>query len=501
MTSAYPSTPPPNRRIASSRRIACHLDVSVRRQPGRTSAMSTPEPSAGSPDPHVDADHDEDPDDAHTVAVIGGGSAAEALIRELAGSEHRVVLFEPSLLGGECPFVACMPSKALLHDAGAGTPWASAVERRHEVVDGMDDSEHVREARDLGVTLVRQRAWLRDAHHVATDDGRTFRVDHVVIATGAEPVVPPVAGLEPSHERIWTSEDALTTTELPERLTILGGGVIGSELAQLFNGFGSRVTVLDAEPRPLDQLHPRVGDLVNAHLAARGVDVRSPVQVTEVRCRPDGVDVVVDDGHSVVSADRLIVATGRRPRRSGLGLECLGADPDELTVDATGRVEGPGSVWMIGDVAGLAQYTHLANHHAAVVADHLTGGGGRRFDEVAVPACVFVDPPVMMVGPSRAALEGDDDVAWALVDLDIPRRTTDALADGFLAVAARRSTGRVIAAHGVGARFDELVHALVVAIDGEVPLDVLRRSIRPFPTVGEILDVAFDELDRQIRSG
>ncbi len=463
--------------------------------------MTAPEPSIGSPDHRPEDVDDGHVDDEYTVAVVGGGSAAEALIRELAGSDHRVVLFEPSLLGGECPFVACMPSKALLHDAGRGTPWSSAVARRHQVVDGMDDGEHVREARDLGVTLVRSRAALLDPHLVATDDGRAYRVDHVVIATGAEPVFPPLPGLEPGHERIWTSEDALTTTDLPETLTILGGGVIGSELAQLFSGFGSRVTVLDTEPRPLGELHHRVGDLVTAHLVAAGVDVRSEVAATEVRCRPDGVEVVIDDGRDVVAGDRLIVATGRRPRRAGLGLECLGAEPAELTVDATGRVDGPGSVWMIGDVAGLAQYTHLANHHAAVVADHLTGGGGRRFDEVAVPACVFVDPPVMMVGPSHAALEGDDDVAWALVDLDIPRGTTDALADGFLAVAARRSTGRVIAAHGVGARFDELVHAFVVAIDGEVPLDVLRRSIRPFPTVGEILDVAFDELDRRIRSG
>lgn len=458
--------------------------------------MTTPDPSTEPRDRRPDGDLDDD----HTVAVIGGGSAAEALIRALAGTQHRVVLFEPSLLGGECPFVACMPSKALLHDAGAGTPWSAAVARRHEVVDGMDDDEHVREARDLGVTLVRSPAQLLDPQHVAAADGRTFRVDHVVVATGAEPVVPPIPGLEPSHPRVWTSEDALTTTELPERLTILGGGVIGSELAQLFNGFGSRVTVLDAEPRPLGELHPRVGDLVTDHLVAAGVDVRSDVEVTEVRCRPDGVDVVVDDGRTVVTGDRLIVATGRRPRRSGLGLECLGADPEGLTVDATGRVDGPGSVWMIGDVAGGAQYTHLANHHAAVVADHLAGSGARRFDEVAVPACVFVDPPVMMVGPSWADLEDDDDVVWALVDLEIPRRITDALADGFLAVAACRSTRRVIAAHGVGARFDELVHALVVAIDGEVPLDVLRRSIRPFPTVGEILDVAFDELDRQLGS-
>lgn len=439
-------------------------------------------------------------DDSHTVAVIGGGSAAEALLRELPDGEHRLVVFEPRLLGGECPFLACMPSKALLHDARAGTDWSTARRRRDEIVSGLDDTEHVEEAEAHGATVVRARASLLDARHVVTDDGRCFEVDHVVVATGAEPTAPDVPGLDLHEERIWTSDDALTTAELPRRLAILGGGVIGSELAQLFSGFGTAVTLLDHEPRPLGDLHPRVGDLVQANLVAAGVDVRCETTVSELRPGADGVDVVVADGETedVVTADRVIVATGRRPRRSGLGLENLGIDADEVDVDRTGRLRVPGSVWMIGDAAGLDQYTHVANHHAAVVADHLAGTATRRFDDAVVPACVYVDPPVMMVGPSRADLEDDDDVVWADVDLDVPRRTTDDLPEGFLALGARRSTGRLVAAHGVGARFDELVHALVIAIDGEVPVPVLRRSIRPFPTVGEILDVALDQLVRRL---
>jgi dihydrolipoamide dehydrogenase len=452
-------------------------------------------------------DHAAPVDERFTVAVIGGGSAAEALLRALAGSDHRPVVFEPGLVGGECPFLACMPSKTLLHDARVGTPWRRARARRDEVTAGLDDSEHVVDAERLGATVVRSAATLVDAHHVATGDGRRFRVDHVVIATGAEPVIPEIPGLDPGGDRVWTSDDALTSTELPRRLAILGGGVIGSELARLFSGFGTSVTVLDEAPRPLADLHPRIGDLVVEHLTARDVDVRSSTAARAVRCRPDGVEVDVgptgdaDAPGDVVRADRLVVAVGRRPRRSGLGLERLGLDPVRVAPDHAGRLPVEGSIWMAGDVAGLHQYTHVANHHAAVVADHLAGPGTRRFDDAVVPACVFVDPPVMTVGPSRAALADDDDVVWADVELDVARRTTDALGAGFLSVGARRSTGCLVAAHGLGARFDELVHAFVVAIDGAVPVGVLRRSIRPFPTVGEVLDVALDDLAARFVAG
>jgi pyruvate/2-oxoglutarate dehydrogenase complex dihydrolipoamide dehydrogenase (E3) component len=155
-------------------------------------------------------------------------------------------------------------------------------------------------------------------------------------------------------------------------------------------------------------------------------------------------------------------------------------------------VDVRGSIWAIGDVAGLGEYTHLANHHADVVADHLVGGGTRRFDDVVTPACVFTAPPVMMVGPSVAELREDDDVVWVSAELsEIARWSTDDLTEGVLWIAVRRSTRRVIAAHGVGARFDELASALVTAIDGDVPVDRLAASMQPFPTVGELLGVAY----------
>ena len=431
---------------------------------------------------------------AHTIAIIGGGSAAEALMRELAGSDHRIVVFEPNLLGGECPFHACMPSKAMLHDRSTGRNWAQAVERRQEVTSQLDDSEHVRDAAQLGVRVVRATAEIVGPGRVRAD-GTTYAVDHVVVATGARDNVPDIDGLDAAHPRVWSSEDALTAIDRPRSVVVIGGGVIGSELAFMFSGFGIDATTLDTSDRPADDLHPRVSELIERTLRGAGVGVHNGVEIDRVELTDHSASVYLSDG-STYEAERLLVAVGRSPRLDGIGLESLDLDPAAVDVDAHGRVvsDGDHDLWVLGDAAGAQQYTHVANHHAAVVADHLAGKGTRRYDDVVVPACIFIDPPVMVVGQPWAALQDDDDVVWAEIDLETPRSTTDEHGDGFLALAARRSTGCLVAANGIGARFDEIVHAIVTAIDGEVPVARLAQTLQPFPTVGEILGQAYDDL-------
>ena len=379
----------------------------------------------------------------------------------------------------------------MLHDRTRRT-WRQAVERRDEITSHLDDSGHADEARATGATLVRAAARIVGPGAVEAD-GITYGVEHIVIATGAVPVVPDIAGLDVAHDRVWTSRDALTTEDRPDSLIVVGGGPIGSELAFLFAGFGTSVTTIDIAERPVGDLHPRVGDLVGSTLRAAGITMVNGTEIERVELDDDAATVHLADG-SQHTADRLIVAAGREPDRSGLGLAALGLDPDNLTVSDTGRVEGTESLWVIGDAAGAEQYTHVANHHAAVIADHLIGAKTRTFGEVVVPACIFIDPPVMVVGPSWSDLEDDPDVVWAEVELDTPRSATDEHGPGFLAVAARRSTRCVVAANGIGARFDEIVHALVVAIDGSVPVDRLVQMIQPFPTVGEVLGQAFEQL-------
>ena len=432
--------------------------------------------------------------DDYTVAVIGGGSAAEALMRELSGSEHRIVVFEPELLGGECPFYACMPSKAMLHDRTTDRGWNAAVERRDEIVSHRDDSGHVREANELGVDVVRACAEIIGPN-VVRAASVDYHVDHVVVATGAAHNTPDIEGLDADDPCVWTSDDALSTALRPESIVTIGGGVIGSELAFMFAGFGVEATTLDAAERPAEDLHPRVSAVIEQTLRSAGVDVVNGIDVERVELTEANATVHLADG-TAHSAERLLVAVGRTPRLHGIGLERLGVDPDNVELDAAGRLagEGIGDVWLLGDAAGQQQYTHVANHHAAVVADHLAGAGERRYDDVVVPACIFLDPPVIVVGAPWAELQNDDDIVWAEIDLATPRSTTDEHGDGFLAVAARRSTGCLVAANGIGARFDEIVHALVTAIDGEVPVRRLAQTMQPFPTVGEVLGQAYDDL-------
>ena len=440
---------------------------------------------------------------AHDVGVIGGGSAGEALVRALDGSGLRVVVFEALRVGGECPYVACIPSKSMLHDARAGVPWAQAVRRRRQLTHDLDDDRHADGLTGPRVDLVRERARLLDAHTIEAGDHR-YRVEHLVIATGATPIVPPIEGADACAGAIWTSDDAMTTEDLPGSLVVVGGGVIGTECALLFSRFGSDVVLVDDEDRAFPAAPAAVGDLVDQILDREGVDIRRGAGVEAVRLvepgRAEGpVEVDLSDG-SVVRADRVLVAIGRRPAYAGVGLEQLGVDPESpLPIDERGRLGVDGSVWVIGDAAGRGEYTHLANHHARVVADHLAGSGTRRFDDVAMPACMFTDPPMIELGPTCAELAGDHDVVSAEADLaSLARTATDELGDGYLWLAARRSTGCLVAASGIGAGFDQLLAAVVVACDGRVPVARLRQSMQAFPTIGEILVPLFEDLHRRL---
>ena len=433
----------------------------------------------------------------YDVGVIGGGSATETLVGELHGSGLSIIVFEQDRVGGECPFVACMPSKTMLHVGATTGNWDEAVARRDEVTYHLDDTSHAKELTDFGTVLVRARARIIDAKTIEADGDR-FAVRHIVVATGSESVIPDIVGLDSLGDRRWSSVEALTAQERPDRLVILGGGVIGCELGLAFSRLGSTVTLLDADPHGFADLSDEVGDLVDAGLRLAGVTVRRGTGAVGFREADGLITLDTDDGDRIVT-DRVLVAVGKRARVEGIGLEALGLDPaDGLEVDETGRVPCVGSIWAMGDVAGRGQYTHVANQHARVVADHLAGGRTRRFDDATISSCVFTDPPVIQVGPSRADLEGDSDVIWAtgLVS-DLARAMTDDLGEGFLAIAARRSTGCIVAAHGAGPRFEELVHALVIAVDGAVPLDRLAMSMHAFPTVGEILRPVYQALLRE----
>jgi dihydrolipoamide dehydrogenase len=435
------------------------------------------------------------PDDAATdhlatdhldVAILGAGTAAESLVGSLHGSGLSIVVFEPGRVGGICPFEACVPSKSMLHDAAAGTEWDAAVARRAELTHHLDDDAHADELTSRGATIVRAPARLVGADAIEAG-GRRYTADHVVIATGGRPVVPDIDGLDQIDDLVWTSGDALTDDRRPDRVLIVGGGVIGCELAHVYAGFGSSVTLVEPAACLFADLAPEVCDAITAVIEDRVDELRLGTRPVSGRRHGTRAAIRFDDGVEQ-RFDRVVIATGRRPALSGLGLGSIGLDPDRpLPVGDTGRVACAGSVWAIGDVAGREQYTHAAGHHGSVVADQLAGRGTRRFDDVVSASCMFTSPPMFTVGPTHAATVDDDDVVWDVGDLDgVVRANTDD-AHGVLAVAGSRSTRRLVAAHGIGPRFDELVHAIVFAVDGAIPIDRLVQSMVPFPTMGNAL--------------
>jgi pyruvate/2-oxoglutarate dehydrogenase complex dihydrolipoamide dehydrogenase (E3) component len=327
-----------------------------------------------------------------------------------------------------------------------------------------------------------------DAHTVAVGD-TLVRTEHIVLATGSSPLIVDIDGIDRLGDGLWTSDDALTAIDRPARLMVIGGGPIGCELAHLFAGFDTEVHLVDVAERAFPDLPDPIGDIVDDGLRAAGVRVCRGQQVEHVERRGGNVLTALDNGATVVT-DRILVATGRRPNTTDLGLEHLGLDDSEpLPVDDRGRLDCDGSVWAMGDVAGRAQYTHVANHHARVIANQLVGDRSRRFSDVVTPASIFTRPPVIMIGPTPDEI---DDVVWVEARMsEVARWTTDSLGDGFLTVAVDPTTRCAVAAHGAGARFDELAAALITAIDGGVPVDVLHRSMWAFPTVGELLGLIY----------
>lgn len=447
------------------------------------------------------------------VVVLGGGSGAEWVWQGLAG-RRRVDVVEAGRVGGECPFVACVPSKALLraahvrrlvraaHHLGAsGHPldpgpgreaWLAAVTRRDDVADHRDDQANAAELERLGARLHRGRGRILGPGRLAVTaaDGAVteLRYRDLVVATGSRPTAPPVDGLD--GVPTWTSDEALSSAELPGRLAVLGGGPVGCELAQIYASFGVEVTLVEHADRLLAREDPAISGVLADALAGCGVRLRLGVRLERAVPAGGGARLELSDG-AALEVDRVLVATGRTPNVDGIGLEALGIDPDPagLATLPSGAVPGVPHLWAAGDVTGAAPYTHTANHQSRTVAANLRGEA-READLRAVPRAVYTEPTVAAVGltPAQAAERGLDVAVEAMGFDETARGATDRIEAGCVQLVADRAGGVLVGAAAVGPAADELIGELVLAIRAQVPLAVLADVIHPFPTHAEALE-------------
>ena len=457
------------------------------------------------------------------MVVLGAGSAGENIATSLAGAGRSVALVEALRVGGECPYVACMPSKALLRSAqarvearhlsavgGAGSDpvldddalaFRAAARRRDEVAEHRDDSGAAKELQDAGVVIVRGRGRVTGPGTVDVD-GRELGCTDLVVATGSQPVRPPLPGLD--RVPTWTSDEALSAQERPGSLLVLGGGAVGCELAQLHARFGCRTTLVETGPQLAGKEEPGVAGLLAQALAADGVDVRLETEVERFETTAEGLARAhLAGGAAPVEVERVLVAVGRTPTTEGLGLEELGIEPDgsgALEVDDTCRVRGQEHVWAAGDVTAVAPWTHGANYQARVVAANLLGGD-LRADYRAIPRAVYTEPTVASVGlVEQAARDAGIDAVTAVMDLaEVARTATEGSGAGRLVLTADRAQGVLVGAAAIGPRADEWLSEAVLAIRARVPLAVLAEVVHAFPTFGEAYEPPLRELAGQVR--
>ena len=449
------------------------------------------------------------------VVILGAGSAGENLANTLAQAGKSVAIIEEGRVGGECGFVACVPSKILLRaaevrlllreahrlgavvasiDAGDGrAAYAGAVARRDAIVPD-DDGFGAQQLADNGVTLIRGRGTILRPGVVGVGDAELGYTD-LVIATGSAPTIPPIPGLDAVPT--WTSDQALTSPELPGSLLIMGGGAVGCELAQIYAAFGTAVTLVQSDPQLLPQEEPKIAAILADALRANGVTLHLGAEAASAsRTADGGVALTLKDG-TTLHAARLLLAVGRDPRVKGIGLDTLGIAPGDkgLETDAYCRVRGQEHIWAGGDVAGIAPYTHTANYHAKILAANLLGQR-KRADYRAIPRAVYTTPTVAGVGLTAAqAREQGLTIGTAGVDLrDTARAETEGTTHGRLELLADQQRGVLIGASAIGPHADAWLGEATLAIRAAVPLDLLSDVIRAFPTFNEAYTDALDRL-------